>query len=251
MSLGIIRDLFANCIAAGTELGVDADLRRELQDKLAKLAPYQVGKHGQLQEWLEDFEEVDPGHRHLSHLFGLYPGKSITPEDPAVFEAARKAVLRRLNNGSGWTGWSRAWLLNCAARLHDAELSHTCALALLRKCTFPNLFDTHPRRGGDIAIFQIDGNLGGTAGLAEMLLQSHRQEVELLPALPKEWPNGSVKGLRARGGVEVDIQWKGGKLSAATVRSDRASTCRVRYGQKTLNTSLPRGGRQFSSRDFQ
>jgi len=252
MSLSIIRDLFANCIAAATELGVDADLRGELQNNLTKLAPYQVSKHGQLQEWLEDFEEVNPGHRHLSHLFGLYPGKSITPDDPALFEAARKAVLRRLDNGSGWTGWSRAWLLNCAARLHDPELAHTCALALLRKCSFPSLFDTHPRRGGDIAIFQIDGNLGGTAGIAEMLLQSHRQEIELLPALPRQWPNGSVTGLRARGGIEVSIHWKQGKLASTVLRADFDRTCKVRYGNRGRSFTLKQGeSRQLSARELQ
>lgn len=261
ISLGIIRDLFSNCIAASRELDVDADFRQELESKLARLAPYQVGRHGQLQEWLEDFEEVDPGHRHLSHLFPLYPGKSIQRDDPILFEAARKAVLRRLENGGGWGGWNRAWLLNCAARLRDSSLAHTCALTLLKKFSFPNLFDTHPRRGGDIAIFQIDGNLGGTAGIAEMLVQSHELArrvgnsgmpiIEILPALPKEWPNGRVKGLRARGGFEVDIRWQQGKLADVAIRSDQGLPCRIRYGEKFLDFNLAKGEqRKISAQDF-
>lgn len=225
ITLGVIRDLFGNCIEASRELGIDEPFRRELENKLARLAPYQVGRHGQLQEWLDDLPEADPGHRHLSHLLPLHPGRSITPATPELFEAARVAVKRRIDHGSGWTGWSRAWLLNCAARLRDGKLARECLTALLRKCTMPNLFDTHPRRGGDISILQIEGNFGGTAGLAEMLVQSHTGAVHLLPALPEQWAKGSVRGLKARGGFEVAIEWDGGKLANATVTSTAGQPC--------------------------
>ena len=242
ISLGITRDLFGNCIMASKVLNMDADFRKELETKLSQLPPYQVSKDGHLQEWLEDFKENSPGHRHQSHVFPLYPGHSINAETPVMFAAARKAVERRLEYGSGWTGWSRSWLLNCAARLNDGELAHQQLMALIQKYTFPNLFDTHPRRDGDIAIFQIDGNFGGTAGIAEMLLQSQNGEIHLLPALPPEWPDGRVKGLRARGGFEVDMEWKNGKLTRAEVRSLAGQSGKVCYQKATVPLALPSGG---------
>jgi alpha-L-fucosidase 2 len=143
--------------------------------------------------------------------------------------------------GSGWTGWSRAWLLNLSARLESPELAHENMQMLLRKCTFPNLFDTHPRRGGDVAVFQIEGNFGGTAGIAEMLVQSHLGEINLLPALPKQWPAGHLRGLRARGGYEVDITWRGGKLVEATVRSLAGQPCHIRFGEQVVQFEAPEG----------
>jgi alpha-L-fucosidase 2 len=255
MTIGVVHELFVSCIEASKVLGVDPDLRAELEQKLAKLPPLQVGKSGGLQEWLEDFDEIDPGQRHNSHLFPLFPGQWITPKTEALFEAARVAVRRRIDSGGGWTGWSRAWLINCAARLGDADMAHECVLALLRRATFPNLFDAHPRRGGDIAIFQIDGNFGGAAGIAEMLLQSHTGEIHLLPALPKQWPRGHIRGLRARGGYEVSIVWSDAKLKGAKITASLNNECTVRgagpfeirHDGKAIASSHPDGLTELTS----
>jgi alpha-L-fucosidase 2 len=222
VDIHIINALFNNFIKASEILNVDAEMAVKVREAQKRLPPMRVAANGTLQEWISDFEEVEPGHRHMSHLLGLYPLDLISQTTPDIFSAAGKTLERRLANGGGHTGWSRAWIISLYARLLEPEKACEHLYALLQKSTLPNLFDSHPP-------FQIDGNFGGTAGITEMILQSQNEEIKLLPAIPASWPEGSVSGLRARGACTIGIEWKEGRLSKVTIRSDRGGSYLLKY----------------------
>ena len=230
MDTSIIRELLEFNLAAARIVGEDPAFIQTLQDTLAGLMPLRIGKFGQIMEWSEEFEEAEPGHRHISHLYGLYPADEIRQSTPAYFEAAKKTIERRLTNGGGHTGWSRAWIINFYARLADGDAAYDNLVALLKKSTLPNMFDNHPP-------FQIDGNFGGTAGIAEMLLQSHDGCIDLLPALPAQWQDGSFEGFMARGGFRVSAQWKDGRVTRCSIEGEDGKAFLLKVNGKSIHAT--------------
>lgn len=245
MDIAILRDLFDQTIAAAGLLGTDAAMVAEMRSARERLAPYKVGQHGQLQEWQADWDADAPeqDHRHISHLYGLYPSNQISlRKTPGLAGAARRSLEIR---GDQATGWATAWRINCWARLGDGERAHDILGFLLGpERTYPNMFDAHPP-------FQIDGNFGGAAGIIEMLVQSDHDVIELLPALPSAWPRGSIRGLRLRGACGLNIRWADGRLADAVLHPDRDDTRVVRLGKKARRIALRAGrARRLTPRDF-
>jgi alpha-L-fucosidase 2 len=231
----LLRDLFGRTAQASDLLGRDAALRRQILAARARLPRDKVGKGGQLQEWLEDWdmEAPEPAHRHVSHLYGLYPSEQIDSErTPALAAAARRTLELR---GDDATGWSIGWKLNLWAKLGDGEHAHKILKMLLEpRRTYPNMFDAHPP-------FQIDGNFGGTAGITQMLVQSHARRVHLLPALPAAWAQGRIVGVGVRGGGVLDVAWSGGRLREALLRAKVGGRFKLRYRGRDLDVMLKAG----------
>jgi len=235
MDAAICAMLFKAFEGASSVLGKAPKLRDEAAAARAKLPALKIGKHGQIQEWPQDYDELEPGHRHVSHLFALHPGNLIHPDaTPDLAKSAKRTLERRLANGGGHTGWSRAWIINFFARLQDAPKAWENLKALLVKCTLPNLFDNHPP-------FQIDGNFGATAAIVEMLVQSHAGKIELLPALPAEWSEGELRGVRARGAFELSIAWQDGKLVEASILALKGGKATISCAGQVKELTLSKG----------
>ena len=228
----VVREILLDAIEASKVLGVDKKKRKQWNDVLSKLVPYKIGRYGQLMEWSTDIDDPKDEHRHLNHLFGLHPGHTVSPVTTPELATAAKVVL--LHRGDGATGWSMGWKLNQWARLQDGNHAYTLFGNLLKNGTMDNLWDTHPP-------FQIDGNFGGTAGVTEMLLQSHMGFIQLLPALPNAWKDGSVSGICAKGNFEVDMIWENNQLKEATVHSGAGGNCVIKYGDKMLSFKTIKG----------
>ena len=228
----VVREILLDAIAASKVLGVDSKERKQWEEILKHLAPYKIGRYGQLMEWSKDIDDPADEHRHVNHLFGLHPGRTISVVNTLELAQASKVVLE--HRGDGATGWSMGWKLNQWARLHDGNHAYKLFGNLLKAGTADNLWDMHPP-------FQIDGNFGGTAGVAEMLMQSHLGFIHLLPALPDQWRAGSISGLCAKGNFEVDIQWEDGQLRKAVIFSKSGTFCEVRYKDVALSFKTSKG----------
>ena len=244
----IIRSLFKVVIEASEILDVDKSFRHQLQQKLVRIAPNQIGKYGQLQEWLQDVDDTSNKHRHVSHLWAVYPGNEINWDKTSEFmKAARQSLIYR---GDAATGWSLAWKLNLWARFKEGDHAYKLLQMLLSPAekfgagSYHNLFDAHPP-------FQIDGNFGGAAGIGEMLVQSHTNFIDLLPALPSALPNGEIKGICARGGFQLNIKWKEGILQSVDVTSLAGKDCLLRYMDKTISFQTEKGKTYRYNRDMQ
>ena len=245
MDIWLTRDLFRHCITASETLGLDEELRAELASALAMLREPEMATDGRLREWWEDFGEPEPGHRHLSHLFCLYPGDEVTPRStPVLAAAARRSLEHRLANGGGVPGWSRAWVVGLWARLLEGHLAWESLRDLLEGSFSDNLFSSP-----DPGLFQIDANFGAAAAIGEMLLQSHAGTLDLLPALPPAWPDGQVAGLRARGGLTVGITWQEGHVTRAQVEVPSARVVMLRSFSPLRLAGGEQTGAMFSPTD--
>jgi len=241
----ILRDLFSQCNQAAQVLGVSDELDRQIADACKRLIPTRIGSDGRILEWCEPYKEKEPGHRHISHLYGLHPSDQITKDGtPELAAAAECTLQKRLESGGGHTGWSRAWIINHYAKLWDGEKAHENLQQLLIKSTLPNLFDNHPP-------FQIDGNFGAAAAILEMLVQSSECRIILLPALPRAWNSGALRGVCVKGGGCVDIEWKDGRLMKATLTAYCAQSFTVIYMKGECGVNLGQGERkEFVLEDF-
>ena len=231
----ILRDLFTQCIEAAKILGTDDELNSQIRAAREKLRPTRIASNGTLMEWEAEYEEAEPGHRHISHLYGLYPSAQITPEDtPDLAAAAEKTLERRLSKGGGHTGWSCAWIINMFAHLQRGEDAWQNLRKLFTNSTLPNLFDNHPP-------FQIDGNFGATAAIVEMLVQARHGKVFLLPALPKAWPSGSLSGVRLPGSASADLTWKDGRVTGFAVTAQSDWNAEVHFGETVVQMAAKAG----------